>query len=254
MTVSGYSRSSETRKSFLGIRWGLWCALGFAVLSSVMFFYGRSLWVPVYYRLAGRRTVEEAIASYAPQAEPRVMKPFVEAALVYPPKSLMLLAFKEERLLEVWARNDARWVRIRSYPIKGASGGAGPKLRQGDGQVPEGVYAIEGLNPNSSFHLSMKLNYPNVSDLLRANTDGRASLGGDIFIHGSTGSIGCLAMGDEAIEELFVLVHRVGKENVTVMIAPRDLRRLPPPSLNEPKWLPDVYADLRMRLRDFTKN
>jgi hypothetical protein len=61
-------------------------------------------------------------------------------------------------------------------------------------------------------------------------------------------------MGDEAIEELFVLVDRVGKENVTVIISPRDLRRIPPPDLRQPKWVPELYADLQARLKEFRAN
>jgi murein L,D-transpeptidase YafK len=74
--------------------------------------------------------------------------------------------------------------------MKRASGKAGPKLREGDGQVPEGIYRIDGLNPNSSYHLSLKLNYPNDFDLEQARTEGRTELGGDIFIHGKAVSIG----------------------------------------------------------------
>jgi murein L,D-transpeptidase YafK len=143
---------------------------------------------------------------------------------------------------------------VHSYPIKGASGVLGPKLEEGDCQVPEGIYELEGLNPNSSYHLSMKVNYPNSTDQSRATADGRTRLGGDIFIHGSSGSVGCLAMGDEAIEELFLLVDRVGKESVTVIISPRDLRRAPPPDLRQPKWVPDLYAELQVKLKEFRAN
>jgi len=61
---------------------------------------------------------------------------------------------------------------IKSYPFTGFSGGLGPKLREGDGQIPEGVYAIEYLNPNSQFHLSVKLDYPNVFDKAKGRADG----------------------------------------------------------------------------------
>jgi murein L,D-transpeptidase YafK len=111
---------------------------------------------------------------------------------------------------------------IRDYYIQVASGGAGPKLRQGDRQVPEGIYRIVKLDPNSHYHLSMKLNYPNEFDLLHARQDGRKAPGSNILIHGKAVSIGCLAMGDEAIEELFVLTEHVGVEKVKVVIAPHD--------------------------------
>ena len=78
----------------------------------------------------------------------------------------------------------------------------GPKLREGDRQVPEGVYTIANMNPNSISHLSLALSYPNDFDRARAAEDGRAdnTLGGSIMIHGGSGSIGCMAVGDEAAE------------------------------------------------------
>ena len=69
------------------------------------------------------------------------------------------------------------------YPILAASGVLGPKLREGDKQVPEGIYGAEALNPNSKFHLSIRLNYPNTFDRRMAQSDGRTQLGGDIMIH-----------------------------------------------------------------------
>ena len=140
---------------------------------------------------------------------------------------------------------------IRDYSIQAASGVSGPKLRQGDRQVPEGVYRIAGLNPNSHYHLSMKLNYPNEFDLYHADQEGRFDPGGDIFIHGKAVSIGCLAMGDEAIEELFVLAAQVGKENVKVVIAPRDPRTLPLDTDTEgmPEWAGELYDQISSELQ-----
>lgn len=72
--------------------------------------------------------------------------------------SLTLVALKEEHLLEVWANRDGQVPRrIRRYPFTASSGGPGPKLREGDGQIPEGIYRVEYLNPNSSYHLSNEL-------------------------------------------------------------------------------------------------
>ena len=73
--------------------------------------------------------------------------------------------------------------------------------------MPEGVYRIVALNPNSSYHLSMKLDYPTEFDLSKARAEGRTRPGSDIFIHGKAVSIGCVAVGDDAIEEIFVLVR-----------------------------------------------
>jgi len=165
-----------------------------------------------------------------------------------------LLAFKDVKRLELWARDGSEWRHVRDYPIRGASGDLGPKLQEGDGQVPEGAYQIKGLNPNSAFHLSMELDYPNAWDLEHARAEGRSHPGTDIFIHGASASIGCLAMGDSAIEELFVLVVDVGPENADVYIAPTDLRTEPSPSIRSgPAWLPELYDDLAEALRMFRR-
>jgi murein L,D-transpeptidase YafK len=140
---------------------------------------------------------------------------------------------------------------VRNYEIRRASGEAGPKLREGDGQVPEGLYRIDGLNPNSSYHLSLKINYPNEFDRQQASIDGRTQLGGDIFIHGREVSIGCLAMGDDAIEELFVLAHRVGKENISVLLAPRDFRQRPISGSAGVAWVDTLYSQVRQELKRY---
>ena len=139
---------------------------------------------------------------------------------------------------------------ITSYPIKAASGELGPKLKEGDKQVPEGIYKIEGFNPNSAYHISMKLNYPNEFDTYQANQEGRAEPETNIFIHGKASAIGCLAMEDEAIEELFTLVHDAGRSKTTVLISPTNpsLNNLEIPS-NAPKWTADLYRQIESKYR-----
>jgi hypothetical protein len=170
------------------------------------------------------RTVESVVIELGPRVRVR-WEPFVRSAgLPYPPPELALLAFKRERRLEIWGRGDGPWVRIDALPILAASGVAGPKLREGDGQVPEGIYRLVAFNPNSRFHLSMMVDYPNADDVAWAAAEGRTDLGGEIFIHGGARSIGCLALGDRAIEDVFVLVADVGLEHVEVVVAPHDPR------------------------------
>jgi murein L,D-transpeptidase YafK len=120
---------------------------------------------------------------------------------------LFLRVFKKQGVLEVWGRNygDAHFVLINTYPVCAASGVLGPKQRRGDGQVPEGFYVIDRFNPYSSFHLALGLNYPNRQDRQRAAAAGIHDPGGDIFIHGNCVSIGCLAMGNQASEEIYLL-------------------------------------------------
>lgn len=208
---------------------------------------------PVVSLPAGERTVSDILAFYGPQAEDRLRPYFQAAALPYPPTALTLLGFKTEKRLEVWGQAQEKWVFVRSYEIQAASGVAGPKLREGDYQVPEGFYRIEALNPNSQFHLSMKIDYPNIFDRQQAIREGRKRLGGDIFLHGQAVSTGCLAMGNQAIEELFVLVVRVGIDNVNVLIAPYDLRQHGPQWRNVLRpWVAALYAELRQELEKYS--
>ena len=172
---------------------------------------------------------------------------FTKAGISYPSSKLALLAFKDTDELELWASDGiAAYTLIKRYPIKAASGKLGPKLREGDRQVPEGLYKISAFNPNSSYHLSMKINYPNSFDLAHAKAEGRNEPGTNIFIHGKAVSIGCLAMGDDAIEQLFTLVSIVGRANTTVLISPTDPSKgeLLVPS-DAPKWTPELYEKIK---------
>lgn len=211
--------------------------------------------VPVRQPPAPREaTIADRVAQYGPGARARLAPFFAAAGVPYPPERFVLLGFKRERELHLLASGSGRELAfIRSYPILGASGVLGPKLREGDGQVPEGIYAIEYLNPNSVAHLSLALSYPNDYDRARAEEDGRDALGGDIMIHGSSSSIGCLAMGDEAAEELFVLAADTGWENAVVVLSPVDFRRsvLPADYRTPAPWVEDLYAWLRVTLVGF---
>ncbi|MBK1792117.1 L,D-transpeptidase family protein [Persicirhabdus sediminis] len=165
---------------------------------------------------------------------------------------MSILAFKKEQRLELWKQRESGWEMVCSYPFTGYSGTLGPKLEEGDGQIPEGIYQIEYLNPNSSYHLSIKLDYPNSFDRKMADVDGREELGFDIFIHGSSATIGCIPIGDEAIEELFYLIAKNGYSNVTTIITPVDFRLgAAPPEVDGIGWEADLYAKLSKRLKDY---
>jgi hypothetical protein len=216
--------------------------------------YGRGLWYPLLLRITGERTVADVVARYSAAAKARLGPSFAKAKVRYPPKQLALLVFKRERRLSLWARGTANgpWRFIRAYPVLAASGHAGPKLLQGDYQVPEGLYRIEHLNPMSSYHLSMKVSYPNEHDRQMAARDGRTRLGGDIFIHGKDVSIGCVALGDPAIEELFTLVAQTGVSHVKVIIAPNDLRAGGAILHGDtPVWAGSLYRTIAAALNDF---
>lgn len=112
--------------------------------------------------------------------------------------------FKAESQLELWMlAADGRYHLFETYPICRWSGRAGPKLKEGDGQAPEGFYAVSNaqLNPNSKYHLAFNLGFPNAYDRARDRT------GSALMVHGKCVSIGCYAMTDPAIDEIYGLVH-----------------------------------------------
>jgi hypothetical protein len=197
-------------------------------------------------------TIASRLERHGPAARARLAPRFARAGVAYPPRALTLVGLKRERVLQVYAgpRADAL-VHVADHAILAASGGPGPKLREGDFQVPEGIYRIESLNPNSAYHLSLRVNYPNAFDRRRGAEDGRRRLGGDIMIHGNAVSIGCLAMGDEVAEDLFVLAADAGLQRIAVILAPWDLRRHPAPGADVPlpAWAPGLYTSIADALR-----
>lgn len=206
------------------------------------------------YAIPGEYSVEDRLEQFGVEATRRLTPSFHAAGLPFPPEYAAFLAFKDQRLLQVFARTEnTGWRFIRSYAIHGASGYLGPKLRQGDRQVPEGVYRVTFLNPNSISHVSLRLDYPNAFDQEMAALDGRDNLGGDIMIHGGTNSIGCLAMGDEAAEDLFTLAALTTIENLIVVISPTDFRRpgLMTLAADLPLWTEELYDHLHAQLAQF---
>ena len=206
--------------------------------------------------MVGKHTIDDVLNVYGSEAKARLEPYFIRSNMDYPPESIVLLATKKQRQLELWAESAGSVRFIRSYSIQAASGVVGPKLYEGDRQVPEGIYDIEYLNPNSRYHLSMKLNYPNAFDRLHAQAEGRNQPGSDIFIHGKAVSIGCLAMGDEAIEELFTLVATIGRLNVQVIIAPDDPRRadILPLAEDKPDWVKVLYEQISNRFSYYQRS
>ena len=171
-------------------------------------------------RLAGVERVR-----HAERAKSATVKTlFADAGVTFPPTEVLFRVFKHERELEVWANGakGAPMRRIATYEVCAMSGGPGPKRREGDRQVPEGFYRIKYFWPDSAFWLSANVGYPNPSDRAR----GGPAPGSDIMIHGGCASIGCVAMTDERIEELWVIGGAVqyAGEPVHVHIFPgRDL-------------------------------
>jgi murein L,D-transpeptidase YafK len=207
----------------------------------------------VWQKVATPATVADRLRQYGDEARSRLRPHFTRAQVVYPPKQLVFVGLKdEEQLLVYGAGEDGKFRFVRHYRVLAASGGPGPKLREGDRQVPEGIYSIESQNPNSRFHLSLRIGYPNAFDREQARKEGRTNLGGDIMIHGSSVSIGCLAMGDEAAEDLFVLATDTGLPNISVVLSPVDFRlgKTVPPTAKLPPWTESLYAQLKTRLKE----
>jgi hypothetical protein len=199
-------------------------------------------------------TIADRVEQYGPPARARLLPFFTAAGVPYPPARFLLLGLKREHELQLYAAGPAQSLAfIRSFEIFGESGDLGPKLREGDLQVPEGVYRVVYLNPNSIAHVSLALSYPNDFDRMHAEEDGRepAVLGGDIMIHGGSGSVGCLAIGDRAAEDLFVLAADAGWEQAVIVISPVDFRRRALPADYRPSasWVDQLYAWLRSTLR-----
>ena len=187
---------------------------------------------------AAHQLAFERVAGARASADGQLSAAFAEAGVAYPARELFLRVFKHERELEVWARSHAKapFTLVRTYPVCSLPGQLGPKRRMGDLQVPEGFYYIDEFNPRSEFHLSLRVNYPNMSDRLRR---GALSLGGDIFIHGGCATVGCVPIEDRNIQELYWLAVQAtdaGQRLIPVHIFPA---RLDPGNL---RWLADTFA------------
>jgi murein L,D-transpeptidase YafK len=114
---------------------------------------------------------------------------------------IFLRVFKSEKVLEVWVKKGSKFERFKTYPICTFSGGLGPKTKEGDGMAPEGFYEVgaRAMNPGSSYHLSFNLGYPNSFDRAHRRT------GSYLMVHGECVSIGCYAMTNPGIEEIWTL-------------------------------------------------
>lgn len=158
---------------------------------------------------------------------------------------VFLRAFKEEGQLEMWIRKrqDGKYALFRIWRIAAQSGKLGPKLAEGDKQVPEGFYFVPParMKPDSVFHLAFKISYPNAYDEALGRT------GTFIMIHGNRVSAGCLAMTDEKIEEIYTLCDAAlkgGQDFFRVHIFPFRMTEQRMARAEESEWL-DFWKNLR---------
>jgi murein L,D-transpeptidase YafK len=172
--------------------------------------------------IAQSRTELPRVERAKTETHGRLQRLFAEKDLPFPPRKILLLALKKEMILELWCRqhDGIHFKRVRSYRFCSTSGVLGPKRRQGDLQIPEGIYHIDRFNPWSKFYLSLGINYPNRSDRLLGSP---RNPGGDIFIHGECVTIGCIPITTTGIKELYwvaELARRSGQRHIPVYIFP----------------------------------
>jgi murein L,D-transpeptidase YafK len=154
--------------------------------------------------------------------EDTLQKQFTAKGLKWPAKYVYIRSFKYDGELEVWVRNTTKesFKLFKTYKVCALAGTLGPKRMQGDYQVPEGFYYINEFNPNSAYYLSLGLNYPNASDRILSDS---LHPGGDIYIHGSCVTVGCIPVTDKQIDELYILAAYAknnGQDYIPVHIYP----------------------------------
>ena len=179
----------------------------------------------------------------AARVSPQLKRDLQAAKLVWG-APIFLRIFKRERVLQLWiARSDGVFQHFRDYPICAYSGELGPKTREGDRQAPEGIYQVSlaQLNPASRFHLSFNLGYPNRFDRAHGYT------GSALMVHGNCGSIGCYAMTDAKIEEIYTLAEtalRAGQAHIAVHAFPFELGEAALAEQSAHRWFP-FWRDLQ---------
>ncbi|MBK5278010.1 MAG: L,D-transpeptidase family protein [Bacteroidia bacterium] len=147
---------------------------------------------------------------------------FANKKLNYSGFQLFIRAFKKEQSLEIWIKekNVEEFALLRTYAFCSTSGTLGPKRKEGDLQIPEGIYYLNHFNPVSNFHLSLGVNYPNASDKILSD---KQNPGGSIYIHGNCVTIGCIPITDDKIKELYLLsveAKNNGQEKIPIHIFP----------------------------------
>lgn len=162
------------------------------------------------------------VADVFQRKEDTLRRQFESRGLKWPAKYVYLRSFKYDSQLEVWVKNSIQepYKLFKTLKVCAMAGSLGPKRMQGDYQVPEGFYYINEFKPNSAYHLSLGLNYPNASDRMLSDS---LYPGGDIFIHGSCVTEGCIPITNDQIEDLYVITsyaRAMGQDYIPVHIFP----------------------------------
>jgi murein L,D-transpeptidase YafK len=144
-----------------------------------------------------------------------------------PGQQLYIRIFKQEKELQLWIKNSKEnsFSLYKTFKVCALSGNLGPKRKEGDLQVPEGIYSISTIDVNHKYYKGLYLNYPNESDLILSD---KTNPGSEIAIHGNCFSTGCVAMSDEVMDQIFPLAEKAifdGQSNIPVHIFPCDFSK-----------------------------
>ncbi len=224
-----------------------------AILFLVLYLFKNQI-IDLFFSLKEKQTIESVVEKYISKVKASLKNDFEKNNLSLDDFEMGILAFKKEQLLEIYVRKNEteNWKLLKKYNFTAFSGEIGPKLNNGDNQIPEGIYQMEYLNPNSRFHLSIKVSYPNYFDLEKAKLDKRTDLGGDIMIHGKSATIGCIPVGDKNIEEIFILATKAKNKNFPIIIAPHDFRTNKTfPEIVGISWDNELYKKISDELNNF---
>ena len=190
------------------------------------------------------------------EKESVVRKYFTDKNIRYDGFRLFIRAFKNEAKLEVWIgeKNNTSYQLLHTYEFCAFSGDFGPKRKEGDLQIPEGIYHINHFNPESNFHLSLGIDYPNASDNILAD---KKLPGSAIYIHGNCVTVGCIPITDDKIKELYIMAveaRNSGQDKIPVHIFPARLTESTTSSLSAQK--PEhagFWKNLKTVFEDFEK-
>lgn len=225
------------------------------VLFLLFIWLGRSIYMPLWYKIKGKESIQQVVGKLEDVVQKRLESRLRLAGFEDFPKEILMVGLKEERILEVYGVENNINKLITKYSFTATSGKLGPKLKEGDRQIPEGIYKVEYLNPNSSYHLSLKVSYPNEFDKKKTQLDNVSEMGGDIFIHGKAVTIGCIPIGDESIEEVFVMAQNALNNPIKVIISPRDFRVNDDyPMIESIDWENELYSIIKEELKKISMN
>lgn len=210
-----------------------------------------SLNAPAQSRGRELQSPDEKLAKILTTLGPNLRRELAARELV-PGAPIFIRIFKLQRKLEVWMQKNDSYRLFKTYPICSYSGYLGPKLHEGDWQSPEGFYRVtpEQMNPRSRYHLSFNIGYPNDYDILLRRD------GGDIMVHGGCSSMGCFAMGDHRMEEIYLLAlfaFEGGQEAFDIHIFPFPLTDDYLHRFRSSPWI-DFWKNLQPGFLAFEKN